>query len=113
MRPVCVKCGKEFRCEKNGHLVAHLYERPKGAPEKTVGDIHIINLDYAISPDHYDCGRVDFLVSGDKYRCPACGNEIVTGFGEPMVDYDYPQERLREMVEYAKQRGYLTIIRRS
>jgi len=113
MRPVCVKCGKEMCCERNGVLVVHLYERPRGAPEKTIGDVHVINLDYAISPDHFDCGRVDFVVSGDRYKCLTCGNEIVTGFGSPMLDYDYPQDQLREMVEYAKQRNNLTIIKRS
>ena len=113
MRPICIKCKVEMRPEKNGYLVAHLYERPRGAPEKIVGDVHVINIDYAISLNHFDCGRIDFVASGDKYKCSTCGNEIVTGFGEPMVDYNYPQERLREMVEYAKQKGNLTIITRS
>jgi len=106
MRPVCVECGKEMECTKNGFLVVHFYEKPKGAPESSIitGPINnpvtvkVINIDYAISPDHFDCGRIDFIVKGDKYSCPTCEKEIVTGYGEPIYDYDWTQEKLQDFV---------------
>ena len=97
---------------QNGHLVVHYYERPSGAPVQTIGGTTIINVDYAISEDHFDCGRVDFIVRGDLYRCPKCGHEIITGFGKPLVDYDFPQEHLKEEAEYYKAHNRATVLKR-
>lgn len=55
-RPICVPCRVEMRCEKNGVLV---------------NDPQVGYLDAT-------------YWHGDKYKCPACGHEIVTGFGAPV-----------------------------
>lgn len=108
MRPVCVKCGIEMKPIRNGVVVYHPYEQPELGPiqeeiqHPQLGKVQVINTDRMISPDHF-AGRIDFVASGDKYQCPNCGVEIITGFGKPMVDYDYPQEFLRQMVSRAKE----------
>ena len=28
---------------------------------------------------------------GDKYACPDCGQEVITGFGKAILSYDNPQ----------------------
>jgi len=52
--PICAKCNQEMRCVKNRQLV----HDPK------VGDFS------------------ETFWIGDKYECPICKSEIVTGFAE-------------------------------
>ena len=57
MRPVCVECRVEMHCEKNSFMIK----------DKVVGDSPVA------------------VWSGDKFKCPGCGKEIVVGFGNPML----------------------------
>lgn len=60
MRPVCVKCKVEMRCEKNEHGV------------ELVG-----------------CENQSFrFFSGDRYGCPSCGQQIVVGFSRGMDSHE-------------------------
>lgn len=105
MRPVCVKCHKEMQPTQNGVIVYHLYEKPTPTDpplQEKVGNLTVINTDRLIDPGLYkQKGRIDFVVHGDKYRCPICGIEIIKGFGKPMVDFTFPQEQLQKIVKHA------------
>jgi len=99
MRPVCIKCNVEMQCEKNGVVVYHPYEEPKPGPiQEKVGNLTVIHTDRLITIDKT---KIDFVVRGDKYKCPICGYEVVVGFGQQMVDYQYPQEQLKKIVTNA------------
>lgn len=96
MRPVCVKCQREMSCARIGVIVFHPYERPEPGPTiEQDGNLTIVHLDRLLAINPYD---IDFAVKGDKYRCPECGYEIVTGFGREMLDYDVPQDVLKQIV---------------
>ena len=57
---VCVPCGVFMKCEQNGVTVEELME--DGSPYK--------------------------LWDADKYRCPSCGYEVVSGFGRsPLAEH--------------------------
>jgi len=62
MRPVCVKCGEEMRCERNNHVVEQV---------GTHGDY-----------------RMTF---GDRYGCATCKQQVVVGFGRPIDKYEDEQ----------------------
>jgi hypothetical protein len=67
MRPVCVACQIEMRCEKNG-----------------VGIVEMIHVDGG-SAEPYR------LWSADRWRCPGCGQQMVVGYGrEPMAEQYQP-----------------------
>jgi len=102
MRPVCVKCGREMNCEKNGVVVYHPYEQPDPGPiqEKLKKNLTIIHTDRMMD---IDPTRIDFIVRGDKYKCPDCGYEVVLDFGRMMIDYQVPQEQLKKMVTNASE----------
>lgn len=53
-RPVCVKCQLEFRCVKNGVSAVFMSGNP---------------------PQPYQ------IFDSDKWQCPKCGFEILSGFG--------------------------------
>ncbi len=109
MRPVCVKCHKEMQPTQNGVIVYHLYEKPLPTDPPTqekipwrYGSVTVINTDRLIDPELYkQKGRIDFVIHGDKYKCPTCGVEIIKGFGRPMVDFTFSQEQLQKMVKHA------------
>jgi len=85
-----------MRCERNGVVVYHPYERPDEEPISEVKNgINIINVDRMMD---IDTSNIDFIVRGDRYRCPKCGCEIVCGFGQRMLDYEVPQEELKRMI---------------
>ena len=56
--PICVKCRVQMRCKKNDYLVAD--KASQGFPET-----------YWL---------------GDLWGCPQCGQQIVTGFGQPFTE---------------------------
>lgn len=58
--PICVPCGQAMRCQKNNFLVN----------------------------DPSSDSRPATYWYGDKWRCPNCGHEIVTGFGACRVPAD-------------------------
>ena len=73
MRPyVCVPCGREMKCEKNG-VVALEKTSEKGEPYKI------------------------FLY--DKWKCPGCDHEVLVGHGDPIYTYDKDFERFNKEVE--------------
>ncbi len=99
MQPVCVSCGREMVCIQNGTYVWHPYEHAETLKaQQTIGDVTIINSDVLIEGSWSE-GDIDFVASGDTYECPKCKHKIVTGFGQPMLDYDFKQEQLQAMVE--------------
>lgn len=66
MRNVCPKCQIEMQVEKNEVPVIHFTDnnRDKG---------------------------IDFMVWGDLWKCPTCKNEIISGFGKMIMEYELPQ----------------------
>lgn len=103
MRPVCVRCGREMQCIKNGVIVYHPYERPEPGPiaedvriiGRHVSFFRCINIDRLID---IDITKIDFIVHGDKYRCPDCGYEVVTGFGSILIDGQWSQDALKKTI---------------
>lgn len=73
---VCVPCGAFMRIETNSVTVEELMD--DGAPYK--------------------------LWDADKYRCPECGHEIISGFGRGPIaehyqpDYNVTRERFAPVV---------------
>ena len=55
MTPICVKCRKSMRCKKNEFMVKE------------------------------SDGQDRAVWSGDMYECPECGQQVVVGFGLPMM----------------------------
>ena len=68
-RPVCVKCQTEMRCEKNG-----------------VGCLDMASF-----------GPYE-LWDSDLYKCPKCGVEILTGFGDLAVSVHH-KENFQQLVD--------------
>ena len=67
MRPVCVTCSVEMRCEKNEHGV------------------------------ELDCGfGSSRFFSGDRYGCPQCNQQVVVGFGHGIASYEEGYEARTE-----------------
>ena len=72
MKPICVPCGRFYRPEKNGVLFVEALD---GTPYK--------------------------LWSGDKWKCPNCGSEVIVGSGlEPISEHYEPD--FTETVERAR-----------
>jgi len=69
-RPICVKCQVEMRPETNGVGLLDMFEEPTGSRTK-------------YSPYK--------LWDADLYKCPTCGHEIVTGFGQNPISEHYQQ----------------------
>jgi len=60
MKAVCVPCSVVYRCEKNEVSVEEI--DPDGGPFR--------------------------VRSGDLWKCPGCGHQIVTGFGRAVEAYE-------------------------
>ena len=113
MRPVCVKCGQEMIPIHNGTIVYHPYEHaePNTPAQEKVGNVTVVNTDVLMEGGWQE-GDIDFVVEGDTYECPSCKTRIVTGFGEPMIDYQVSQDFLRKKVAKAIDGGYTVKILR-
>lgn len=74
-KPVCVKCQRFFRPEKNGTFV--LENKPIGGHTVPAGDI---------APGLWEPYK---LWRADKWRCLGCGAEICVGFGNSPVAENY------------------------
>ena len=72
LSPVCAKCKLEMECVRNDVAVWHPWE-----------------------PANLFSGEIDFVVVGDRYKCPKCGASIITGFGEMLTAVHNDQESLR------------------
>lgn len=46
LTPICVKCGREMYCAKNGVVIYHPIEFPSPGPvQEKVGDFTVVNTD--------------------------------------------------------------------
>lgn len=98
LTPVCVKCGREMWCEKNDFLVYHMIEKAGDVPvQETIGNAAFVNVDKLLEGQWKE-GDVDFIILGDKYRCPTCGYEIVKGFGQMVTAVQWNQESMKERI---------------
>ena len=59
--PLCVSCGVRFKPEKNGVYVKVIKSN----------------------------GMLYYVAQGDKWKCPKCGFEIITGYGSDAILCDY------------------------
>jgi len=113
--PVCVKCGREMRPERNGVIVYHPMEHATEEPvQEKIGGFTVVDTDRLIEGSWKE-GDIDFVVCGDKYKCPNCGVEIVTGFGGLMMATafsEFTQAKLKRIVNKAKKLGIAIEIRR-
>lgn len=83
MRPICVPCGRFFRCVKNG------FNFTEGMPIVVAAEAG------GAEPGSWVPYRI---WSGDKYECPGCRATIIVGFGKkPIAERHH--ERFDEMVE--------------
>ena len=101
-----------MRCEKNGMLLVHYMEHASGPAQITSpdGKHTIINTDHLIEGSWKD-GDIDYIIACDKYQCPTCGYEILTGFArEPAYAGVHPQELLKKRVKLAAQRDTLVVL---
>ena len=73
IRPICANCNVEMECERNEVAVWH-------PMEPVIKGLEI---------------EIDFVVIGDRYKCPKCGASIVTGFGKMLTAADHNQKYLR------------------
>lgn len=62
MQPICVQCGRQMKCEKNGFKIEQFKDIEKTEPYRKF--------------------------NADKYKCPECGIEIIIDVAsEPLVDH--------------------------
>lgn len=82
-KPVCVSCRCFYRTEKNGVSIIEGMPVRNGAPRGIAGD---------------GWWTPYKLWRGDRWKCPECQHEIVTGFGrDPVAEHYEPQ--FEEIVE--------------
>lgn len=84
-RPVCVPCARFYRTEKNGFRLTESMPAVDGAkPGK--------NFAHQWKPYKLWCA--------DKWKCPGCGHEMVTGFGHACVrnqhEPDFDELRIKD-----------------
>ena len=70
---VCVACNRFMRIEKNGVTVEELMD--DGSPYK--------------------------LWDADKYKCPSCGHEVISGFGRQPIAEHYQENYAQTREAYA------------
>ena len=75
MRPICAFCKIEIECVMNEVAVWHPMEPVIKGLET----------------------EIDFVVIGDRYKCPKCSANIVTGFGKMLIATDHEQDYLRKV----------------
>lgn len=95
LNPVCVRCGREMTCEKNGVLVVHYFEHADLGPIK---EGNVIYIDRLMEGSWKD-GDIDFIAEGDKWTCLGCGSSVVMRFGEIMSAANFSQEQLKRIAE--------------
>jgi len=100
LRPICVKCGREMGCEKNEVVVVHPMEHAEPGPvQKQSERFTQVNVD-ALFEGSWKEGDIDFVASGDKYRCPVCGFEVIVGCDRPIMG---DQQRLKRLIGAAEE----------
>jgi predicted RNA-binding Zn-ribbon protein involved in translation (DUF1610 family) len=88
---VCVKCGVRMKAVKNGVAVIHYARKPTDDEPLQVSlgeNVTIINTD-VLMKDSIVEGDIDYTQEGDLYRCPQCGTEMLSGFGNPQYGHEY------------------------
>lgn len=78
-KPVCVKCQCFYRPEKNGFCF--IEGKPDGLGNLPNEEIRGTRLPEAWTPYK--------LWMSDKWKCPDCGHEILTGFGACPISEHY------------------------
>jgi hypothetical protein len=77
-QPLCIKCGSEMICERNGVVVYYKMDRPTPGPvQHQISDISVADADRTIK---FRKGDMDLVIFGDMYRCLSCGAGVVVGF---------------------------------
>jgi hypothetical protein len=97
MRPVCVSCKVEMVAIKNGVPLIHFMEHPDPAtPAYEDHDkVRIVNVDVLLEGSWKD-GAIDWVCMSDKYQCPECKNEILTGYGKLQFGYEFKDQKKME-----------------
>ena len=81
MKPICIQCRRFFRPKKNGFYF--LEGRPLVSDAKPGNDAQWAPCK---------------VWSGDLWRCPGCGAEILSGFGQEAIAEQY-QSRFAQYVK--------------
>lgn len=104
LTPICVKCGREMSCAKNGVVVYHPFKHATPGPvqESKVGGFKVVYTDRMIEGSWKE-GDIDFVAIGDKYKCPDCGFEVVVDCGGLYVAFQQRQDFLKGMVTEAEE----------
>lgn len=93
MRPICVPCQRFFRPEKNG--VSFIEGMPLTVPACGAEEAHSARPGFS-EAQHWKPYK---LWSGDLWKCPGYGTEVIAGTGKnPIVEhYQEDFEYLMEM----------------
>jgi len=107
LRPICVNCGREMSCAKNGIVVYHLLEHATPGPvQQEVGNFVVVDTDRLFEGSWKE-GDIDFVALGDRYQCKKCGFSVVVGCSELMMATTlsgFTQEDLKRIVEEAEEK---------
>lgn len=88
MKPVCVQCKREMKCDKNGAAV-------------------LINV---VHPGRPDQPRPYELWYGDRWKCEGCGVAVVCGMAaSPVASAATPERLLTFIAEEQGNHNLLTI----
>lgn len=77
---ICVKCEVPFKIEKNGIIVPEMFMKNT---------------------------KIYKIFRADKWRCPVCGMEVVTGFGDCFAEHF--NEDCNKIVEKMKEHGAVVV----
>lgn len=83
-QPVCVKCRREMRCNKNGRV------------------LEIVSGGFPYQ-----------LWSGDEYVCPECGAQVITRYGGECIAQHYGSDdpdRYERFLQFEKSRNNVVTI---
>lgn len=78
MKPVCVPCQRFYRPAKNGFEFTEGMPVANNRPQPGLAE-----------PDKWKPYK---LWSGDLWRCPDCGNEIIVGVGYAAISEHYQHD---------------------
>lgn len=87
MRPICVPCHRFYSAEKTGHYF--LEGRSNEVPGTSDGHTARSAAPGLSEAEHWSPYK---LWSGDLWRCPGCGHQIVSGTGRAPVAEHYEKD---------------------
>lgn len=111
LTPICVQCGREMRCEKNGVYIYHPLEHTTPGP---IQEGNIVYTDRMLEGSWKE-GDIDFVTEGDKYKCPTCGHEVIVDCGHLMIASPFTgfsQRKLKGIIKKAREKTEVIEIRR-